>query len=89
MVLRLDSNPRNKALAGELVECWWNGRFGLDHRHDLWLKRFGITWCVESRHGGSGGQRQRDYYSDEMSARAHLAALKTEHGDSWKWVPFG
>jgi hypothetical protein len=53
------------------------------------LKRFGVTWCVESRHGGSGGQRQRDYYSDEMSARAHLAALKTEHGDSWKWVPFG
>ena len=40
MVLRLDSNPRSKALAGELVECWWNGRFGLDHRHDLWLKRF-------------------------------------------------
>jgi hypothetical protein len=93
MVSRLDSSPRRqstaRALAGELVECWWNGRFGIDNRHDLWLKRFGDTWCVESRHSGSGGQRHRDYFSDEMSARARLARLKTDHGTSWKWVPFG
>lgn len=89
--MRLDGNPksRGRALAGELVECWWNGRFGLDNRHDLWLKRFGVTWCVESRPGGAGGLRHRAYFSDEMSARAHLAALKSAHGESWKWVPFG
>lgn len=91
--MRLDSGPysgiRARALAGELVECWWNGRFGLDNRHDLWLKRFGDTWCVESRHGGAGGQRHRDYYSDEQSARARLSTHKTDHGTNWKWVPFG
>ncbi len=87
MTLRLETRARS--LAGELLECWWNGKFGQDQRSDLWLKRFGEAWCVEARHGGIGAQRHRHYFGDEMSARSLLHTLKTEHGQQWKWVPKG
>ena len=87
MTLRLETRARS--LAGELLECWWNGKFGQDQRSDLWLKRFGTAWCVEARHGGIGAVRHRNYFGDEISARELLDSLKAEHGQNWKWVPKG
>jgi hypothetical protein len=34
----------------DLIERWWNGRWGRLARRDIWLKR-STTWRLEARQG--------------------------------------
>jgi hypothetical protein len=62
-------------MAGELVERWWNGRFGRLARRDVWLYR-STTWRVESREGDADSGRGNTWtYDDEDQARAMVRRL--------------
>jgi hypothetical protein len=70
--------------AGELVERWWNGRFGRLARRDVWL--YGsATWRVESREGDADSGRGNTWtFDDEEQARAMVRRLLETGGDGWR-----
>ena len=69
---------------GELIERWWNGRFGRLARRDIWLYK-DTTWRVQSRTGDSDSGRGNTWtYEDEAEARAMVARLLDTGGDGWR-----
>jgi hypothetical protein len=67
--------------AGELVERWWNGRFGRLARRDVWLYR-STTWRVGSREGDADSGRGNTWtFDDEEQARAMVRRLLETGGD--------
>jgi hypothetical protein len=70
--------------AGDLVERWWNGRFGRLARRDVWLYQ-STTWRVESREGdGDSGRGNTWTFDDEEQARAMVRRLLETGGDGWR-----
>jgi hypothetical protein len=69
---------------GEVVERWWNGRFGRSARRDVWLYR-STTWRVESREGDADSGRGKTWmFDDEKEARAMVHRLLETGGDGWR-----
>jgi hypothetical protein len=68
----------------EVVERWWNGRYGRLARRDLWLKRDAEAWRVEARAGDSDSPTWGRDYPDETTARAMLDQLLARGSDTWR-----
>lgn len=69
---------------GELVERWWNGRFGRLNRRDVWLYR-STMWRVESREGDADSGRGNTWtFDDEAQARTMVRRLLETGGDGWR-----
>jgi hypothetical protein len=80
-------------MAGELVERWWNGRFGRLARRDLWLYR-STTWRVESREGDADSRRGNTWtYDDDGPIMAITARTRVREPVSAvyttirRWMP--
>ena len=67
----------------ELVERWWNGRFGRMSRPDVWLYKQ-TTWRVQSRTRDADGGRGKTWdLDDQKDARALVQRLLETGGDGW------
>lgn len=67
----------------ELVERWWNGRFGRMSRRDVWLYKQ-TTWRVQSRIGDADdGRGTRWDLDNEQDARTLVQRLIETGGDGW------
>ena len=68
----------------DLVERWWNGRWGRLARRDVWLKK-DISWRVEARQGDGDAQIWSHDYPTEADARAALKAMIERTGGAGEW----
>src|SRR5690606_40748346 len=74
---------------GELVERWWNGRFGRMSRRDVWLYKQ-TTWRVQCRIGDADNGKASTWdLADEKEARALVRRLLETGGDGWRDLKAG
>ena len=69
----------------ELVERWWNKRWGRLARRDIWLERDGDQYRVRAREGGSDGSENAWEYACEPDARAMVRQLIDSGGGIEQW----
>jgi hypothetical protein len=68
----------------ELVQRWWNGRFGRLARRDVWLER-DTTWRVRARQGDGDSPIKTWTFDNRAQADALVHRLITaEPADGWK-----
>jgi hypothetical protein len=68
----------------ELVQRWWNGRFGRLARRDVWLER-DTTWRVRARDGDGDSPTKTWTFNNRAEADALVHRLITaEPADGWK-----
>jgi hypothetical protein len=69
----------------ELIERWWNGRYGRLARRDMWCyKEVTTTWRVECRKGDADSGKTKTWnLTDENDARALVQRLLDTGGDGW------
>jgi len=67
----------------ELVQRWWNGRFGRLARRDIWLERE-VIWHVRARNGDGDSKIKAWTYTDRNQAEAMVDRLRSTGGDGWK-----
>jgi hypothetical protein len=77
-------------VARELIERWWNGKWGTMGRRDIWVWRDGDTWRVRGRQRGEGGPEVNYEYTGvlaEPQARRMSQALRESpagNKDQWR-----
>jgi hypothetical protein len=71
----------------EVINRWWNKRWGRLARRDIWLKR-DTTWRVEARQGDGHSHVWTHDYPSEADARAAIAAMIERTGGDSEWTQF-
>ena len=67
----------------ELVQRWWNGRFGRLARRDIWLERE-VIWHVKARNGDGDSPIKAWAFSDHDDAQDLVQRLLAKGGDGWR-----
>lgn len=68
----------------QLVQRWWNGRFGRLARRDVWLEQ-GTVWRVRARQGDGDSPMKTWTFTERSEAEALVQRLLTvKPGDEWR-----
>jgi hypothetical protein len=68
----------------ELVQRWWNGRFGRLARRDVWLEQ-GTVWRVRARQGDGDSPMKTWTFTNRAEADVLVQRLVTaEPADGWR-----
>jgi hypothetical protein len=68
----------------QLVQRWWNGRFGRLARRDVWLEQ-GTVWRVRARQGDGDSPTKAWTFTDRAEADVMVQRLLTAQAtDEWR-----